>query len=263
MKTSMVVFGGAIFLMLMTLGSCTNNVPPQNEMKQPAPPAEQQANNATEANAASEVDGNDEEENESGDDESKQKIQGSALSTNFNNLREAYTGETTASAKYAAFSKKAEEEGQHAIAMLFKAVSASEKVHASNHKAVLEAAGQTVPMVTPQFTVLSTRENLKSAIEGESYEITTMYPQFIRIANGLGDQFSLASLNYAYKVEQKHKPLYQNALAALEAKTSDQLPSVYYICPTCGNTYENTAPKRCGIFMTGSDKFIRISSLTS
>lgn len=263
MKTLMVVFGGALFLMLMSLGSCTNNVPPQNEMQQPAPTAEQQADKAPEANTANAAEEDDEKENESGDDEGRQKAPGNDLSTNYNNLREAYTGETTASAKYAAFSKKAEEEGLHEIAMLFKAVSASEKVHASNHKAVLEAAGQTVPMVTPQFTVLSTRENLKNAIEGESYEISTMYPQFIRIANGLGDQFSLASLNYAYKVEQKHKPLYQNALAALEAKTSDKLPSVYYICPTCGNTYEHTPPKRCGISMTGSEKFIRIASLAS
>jgi rubrerythrin len=64
-------------------------------------------------------------------------------------MKDAFTGETTASAKYAAFAQKAEQEGYHEIAMLFKAASKSEKVHATNHKAVLTEAGQAVPEVNP------------------------------------------------------------------------------------------------------------------
>jgi len=184
-----------------------------------------------------------------------------AKSVNYENMKTAFEGETTASAKYAAYSKKAEEEGYHEIALLFKAASTSENIHANNHKAVLLQGSQEVPAITPEFTVKSTKENLKDAIAGETYEITTMYPDFIKNANTAGNQFSLMSLNYAYKTEQKHKPLYEKALAALESNTVKSLPTVFYVCPTCGNTYDTTAPSRCGISMTSSEKFIKISSL--
>lgn len=186
-----------------------------------------------------------------------------ATALNYENMKDAFKGETTASAKYAAYSKKAEEEGYHEIALLFKAASASEKVHANNHRAVLREGDQQVPSFTPEYTVKSTKENLKDAIAGESYEITTMYPEFIVNANKAGNQFSLISLNYAYKTEQKHKPLYEKALTALESNNVKSLPSVFYVCPTCGNTYDTKAPSRCGISMTGSEKFIKIDSLGS
>ena len=186
-----------------------------------------------------------------------------AKALNFTEMQEAFKGETTASAKYAAYSTKAEAEGYHEIALLFAAASTSEKTHANNHKAVLEDAGQPVPVVIPEYTVKSTRENLNDAITGETYEITTMYPKFITDANAVGNKLSLLSLNYAYKTEQKHKVYYEKALAALESNNVKSLPSVYYVCTTCGNTYETTAPKRCGISMTSSEKFVRITTINS
>jgi len=186
-----------------------------------------------------------------------------ANAISFQNMQDAFKGETTASAKYAAYSKKAEEEGFHEIALLFNAASKSEKIHANNHKAVLLEGGQKVPVITPEFTVKLTKENLKDAIAGEGYEISTMYPEFITNANTAKNQFALVSLNYAYKTEQKHKPFYEKALAALESNNVKSLPTVYYVCPTCGNTYDTTAPKRCGISMTSSEKFIKITNLNS
>ena len=196
------------------------------------------------------------------------KLEANSLSNkanviNMQNMQDAFKGETTASAKYKAYSKKAEAEGYHEIALLFKAASASENIHAKNHQAVLEAAGQEVAAITPEFTVHSTAENLKDAIAGEGYEISTMYPEFLKNAQTAGNQLSLLSLNYAYKTEQKHKPLYEKALVALQSKTVNSLPTVYYVCSTCGNTYDATAPKRCGISMTSSEKFIKINSLHS
>ena len=90
----------------------------------------------------------------------------------------------------------------------------------------------------PEFTVKTTKENLNDAITGEGYEISTMYPEFLVIANDAGNQLSLVSLNYAYKTEKKHKVLYEKALAALESNSFSSLATVYYICPTCGNTYD-------------------------
>jgi rubrerythrin len=179
------------------------------------------------------------------------------------NMQDAFKGETTASAKYAAYSKKAEEEGFHEIAMLFKAASKSENIHANNHKVVLEEAGVVVGIITPEFTVKTTKENLQDAIKGEGYEVSTMYPEFLINANKAGNQLAQVSLNYAYKTEQKHKVFYEKALAALENNTVKSLPTVYFVCPTCGNTYDTKAPQRCGISMTSSEKFIKVVNLVS
>ncbi len=121
--------------------------------------------------------------------------------------------------------------------------------------------GEIVPEIRPQFEVKSTAENLKDAIEGETYEFFTMYPEFIKNANAAGNYMAQISCTYAYKVEQKHRDFYIEALAALQAGTDNTLAKVYYLCPTCGNTYASVAPSRCEISMTDSKLFIKVTSL--
>src|SRR5512142_1777884 len=95
--------------------------------------------------------------------------QDGARTKTIDDLEAAFTGETTASAKYAAYAKKAAEEGFNKVSKLFEAASKSESIHAANHKAVMEQLGVTVPKVDPKFEVKSTVENLQDAIKGESY----------------------------------------------------------------------------------------------
>ena len=244
MKKTTIIISLAAITSLSLLQSCNGKSQANTQMQKPA----------TESTS---------NEKEDAEGKSDKLTNSEANVTNIQNMQAAFKGETTASAKYAAYSKKAEAEGHHQIALLFLAASKSEKIHATNHKAVIEDAGQKTPAITPEFTVKTTAENLKDAIAGESYEISTMYPEFLKNANTAGNQLSLMSLNYAYKTEQKHKPLYEKALAALQNNTVKSLPTVYYICPTCGNTYDTSAPKRCGISMTSSEKFIKITNLES
>ena len=183
-----------------------------------------------------------------------------AVEATITNLMAAYAGETTASAKYAAYAQKATAEGHPRLALLFKATSRSERIHADNHRAVLEEMGKDIPEITPQFTVGTSKENLTDAIAGESYEIATMYPEFLTAANTADNQLALVSFNYAYKTEMKHKPLYENALALLLTNQLETLPNQYLICPTCGNTYDGIAPKRCRISMTDGNRFIKITA---
>ncbi len=175
-----------------------------------------------------------------------------------NDLKAAITGESTASAKYAAYAKKAKEDGYAKIALLFEAASKSENIHAGNHRAALEQLGVTMEKVTPKFEVKSTKENLEDAIKGESYEVATMYPGFIKTANKNQVNIALISFNYAYQTEKKHKALYQHALDVLNANKENTLASKYMVCSTCGNTYDGEAPSRCGISMTPRDRFITI-----
>lgn len=181
-----------------------------------------------------------------------------AVKQTIEDIKAAITGETTASAKYAAYAQKAREEGYTQVALLFEAASSAEKIHANNHRAVLEQMGAKMGEVTPKFEVKGTKENLKDAIKGETYEATTMYPGFVRTANQSKATLAVVSFNYAYKTEIKHKELYTKALDALEKGGEKSLAGKYYVCPVCGNTYANEATTRCGFCMTPKERFIAI-----
>ncbi len=172
------------------------------------------------------------------------------------NMQTACKGEVTATAKYAAFSKRAEKDGYHNIALLYNAVSAAENIHAMNHKAVITDAGQIVPVIKPEFTVKSTKENLYDDINGEAYEAQTMYPNFLKTAEIAGNEIAFLSLTYAMKTEKKHKFFYEQALGDINSNTLNSLPHTYFVCPVCGNTY-TTAPKHCDFSLTDREKFIK------
>lgn len=175
-----------------------------------------------------------------------------------NNLKDAYKGEVTASTKYAAYSKKAREEGYLRIALLFEAVSKSESIHAINHKDALEELGEKPYEFKPEYEVKSTKENLEESIKGEANEVDNMYPDFIRTANNGAVNIALLTFNYAYRTEQKHKPMYENALNKLNAGQENTLPDKYWVCSTCGNTYDSQPQKRCSLSMTPSDRLMVI-----
>lgn len=156
------------------------------------------------------------------------------------NLKEAFVGESQANRKYLAFAKKAEEEGYHQIAKLFRAA-AAETVHALNH---LEAMG----------AIKTTEENLKEAIDGETHEFEEMYPSFIEEAKKEGEKQAAWSFDVANKVEMIHKQLYEKALENLgENEEVD-----YYVCNWCGNTVENEPPEKCPICGAPKEEFKKI-----
>jgi len=172
------------------------------------------------------------------------------------NLKEAYIGESTASARYAAFADEARKEGYDRIGLLFDAASKAEGIHAGNHKAVLQQLGGDIPVPDLNIDVKTTAENLETALSGESYEISTMYPDFLKKAQEENSTLAMISLNYAYKTEMKHKELYAKAIKALKEGKVNSLSSTYAVCSTCGNTYDSEAPARCGISMTPKERFI-------
>jgi rubrerythrin len=188
----------------------------------------------------------------------QQIIAGGAATTTIENLHMAFKGETTASAKYAAFARQARTEGLVQIATMFEATSRAEQIHAANHQTVLEKMGQKVEPFKPEFKIKSTSENLQDAIQGESYEMTTMYPGFIATAKAEDAASASKSFRWAMDTEKKHQLMYQNALNALNAKKADTLPKVYWVCPKCGNTYDVAKPEAsCAFCSTKSEKYIK------
>lgn len=174
------------------------------------------------------------------------------------NLKAAYNGESTASAKYAAFAEKAKAEGFDTVAVMFMATSKSESIHAANHLKVLEKLG--AKPVGPQigtFDVKSTAENLEDAIQGETYEIETMYPDFLAAAQKEKSKDAVKSFTWAFDTEKKHQVFYKKALAAINSIGEKGLPFNWSVCPTCGNTYDlASVTKACDFCMTPREKFI-------
>lgn len=174
------------------------------------------------------------------------------------NLKYAYNGESTASAKYAAFALKAQSEGFENISVHFKATSEAEAIHAENHRKVLEKLGEKI--TGPQigtFEILSTAENIADAIKGESGEIDTMYPGFITVAAEEENAEAIKTFTWALDTEKKHKVFYQTALKALNAGGEKSLPAQWFVCPVCGNTYNVTdVSTACEFCKTPKIRFI-------
>lgn len=175
------------------------------------------------------------------------------------NLKAAIDGESTASAKYAAFAEQAAKDSLFTIEALFKATSQAEAVHIKNHQAVLVTLGVTdYQGNVAAFDVKSTAENLQAAIDGETYEFTTMYPGFIADAEKEKVQGAIVSFNYAQDAEKDHAKIYANALSQIA--TPAALANVYYICPKCGNVYAGIPAELCELCQTSSDQFIVVKA---
>lgn len=174
------------------------------------------------------------------------------------NLKAAYNGESTASAKYASFAERAKQEGLDTVAVMFLATSKSEAVHADNHRKVLEKLGEKIEgPVIGSFTVLTTAENLTDGIKGELSEIESMYPGFIAMAETEKCADAVKSFSWALDTEVKHQEFYQGAFAAVSSGSEKTLAANWFVCPTCGNTYAaGTVPPACDFCLTKKEKFI-------
>ncbi len=165
------------------------------------------------------------------------------MSKTMEDLAAAFAGESQARNKYLAFAKKADEEGYPQAARLFRAAAQAEFVHAQNHFKAMEGIG-------------STAENLQAAIDGEHYEVVTMYPPFIADAKEEGARRAQTSFEWAWMVEKTHEALYREALNCLQV---EQESYDYYVCPVCGHTHPRNAPDKCPVCGTPGARFEKIA----
>jgi len=157
------------------------------------------------------------------------------------NLKVAFAGESQAYMKYAIFADKAEEEGYPEVARLFRAISFAERVHATNHLRELGDIGGTVA-------------NLGTAMEGENYENTEMYPAFNAVAKLQGERGAMLSIHYALEAEKIHEAMYGEA-KNMVASGSDIQSAPVFVCPLCGHTVIGEAPDKCPICATPKEKY--------
>jgi len=158
-------------------------------------------------------------------------------------LNEAFAGESQASQKYRAFARQAEQDGLPNVARLFRTAADAENIHAQGHLRALDG-------------VASTRDNLRAAIAGETFEFTTMYPPMLADAQAAGHR-ARVMFGFALKAEAVHAELYKRALAAVE-QGKDLAEVGLYLCPVCGNIEFGTPPDTCPICGTRKDRFVAV-----
>ena len=173
------------------------------------------------------------------------------------NLQAAFNGESNASAKYTAFAKKADEEGYKKVASLFRAAARAEAIHFANHAEVIKKLGGKPMADIKEPEIKTTAENLKTAIEGETYERDTMYPEFVAEARTSKNLKALQTFSFALAAETEHAKLYSEALANLEQWKSG--PATFFVCPKCGFTTANPQFEKCPVDFTPKEKFEAIS----
>ncbi len=165
------------------------------------------------------------------------------MPTSTENLKEALAGESQANQKYRAFATKAEQDGFPNIARLFRTAAEAERIHAEGHLRALDA-------------ILSTAENLKGAIAGETYEFTEMYPPMVEQARADGHK-AQRMFGYAVKAEAVHARLYQCALDAV-LQGRDLADTNFYLCPVCGHIEVGHPPDSCPICGTRGTRFVQV-----
>jgi rubrerythrin len=159
------------------------------------------------------------------------------------NLKTAFAGESQATQKYRAFAKRAEKDGFPNVAKLFRTAAEAECVHAEGHFRALDG-------------IATTKDNLLAAIEGETYEYTTMYPPMLEQAIAENHRAKLM-FGYALKAEAVHAELYKRALEAVE-QGKDLASAGFYLCPICGHIEFGAAPEKCPICGTKKDRFVTV-----
>src|SRR4026208_1109043 len=98
------------------------------------------------------------------------------------NLKNAFAGESQANRRYLYLARVAGIEGYPDVGGLFRDTSEAETGHAFGHLDFLKEVGDPVTGVA----IGTTAKNLKSAVEGETYEYTEMYPGFAKTARDEG-----------------------------------------------------------------------------
>ncbi|HLU64878.1 MAG TPA: rubrerythrin family protein [Kofleriaceae bacterium] len=130
-------------------------------------------------------------------------------------LKEAFAGESMANRRYLYFAKVADVEGLPDLAGLFRDTAEGETGHAHGHLDYLRKAGD--PATDLPFG--STAENLKSAIAGETYEYTNMYPGMARTAREEGFEDIADWFETLARAERSHAGRFSKGLRSLEEQS--------------------------------------------
>ena len=172
------------------------------------------------------------------------------------NLLKAFAGESMARNKYEFYAKVAQKEGFRDIARHFQRAANNEIQHAK-----LELKMHNMMKDGSEFG--DTLANLQDAINGESYENLTMYPEFEAVAKAEGNKEAARMFAAIGKVEVEHEKMYKELLERLKEK--QEFVSVdgeeEWICEVCGHVHRGKKPpKTCPVCKHPHEYFSRLNT---
>ena len=130
------------------------------------------------------------------------------------NLKAGFAGESQGNRRYLYFALTADEEGYQEVASVFRSTADGETSHAFGHMKYLKQVGDPVT----GEPIGTTAQNLKSAIAGETYEFTQMYPGFAKTAREEGFEEIAHWFEVLSKAEKSHAAKYEKTLASLNTQ---------------------------------------------
>lgn len=127
------------------------------------------------------------------------------------NLKDAFAGESQANRRYLYFARRADIEGYAEVGGLFRDISEAETGHAFGHLDFLKETGDPAT----GEPIGNTEANLKSAVAGETYEYTEMYPGFARTARDEGFDELAEWFETLARAERSHAGRFTKSVGSL------------------------------------------------
>ena len=128
------------------------------------------------------------------------------------NLKDAFSGESQANRRYLYFAQKADIEGYNDVAAVFRSTAEGETGHAHGHLEYLEEVGDPAT----GKPIGETKDNLESAVAGETHEYTDMYPGMAKTARNEGFEEIADWFETLAKAEKSHAGKFQKTLASIK-----------------------------------------------
>ncbi len=127
------------------------------------------------------------------------------------NLKDAFAGESQANRRYLYFAQKADVEGYNDVASVFRSTAEGETGHAHGHLEYLEEVGDPAT----GKPIGETKDNLVSAVAGETHEYTDMYPGMAKTARQEGFEEIADWFETLAKAEKSHAGKFQKTLDSI------------------------------------------------
>ncbi len=158
------------------------------------------------------------------------------------NLMKMFTSTSESYIRYIVFAEAADKEGHPNAAKIFRAVAKAKMFHALSH---FRATNSTD----------TTAENLKQALEEETYDFKNAYPYMVQDAVKDDALEARHSLEYGMSIGPVITKLISKAIGSSDADKS----GVYYVCPVCGNIAFDKPPAKCPFCGVDADDFVSVS----
>jgi rubrerythrin len=158
------------------------------------------------------------------------------------NLMKMFTGGSESNIRYMVFAEAADKEGHPNAAKIFKAVATAKMFHALSHFRATKLTDTTM-------------ENLKQALEEETYDYKTAYPPMVQDA--VADEALAArhSLEYGMSIG----PIITKLISKAISDPTAEVDGSYFVCPVCGNIEFGEPPDKCPFCGVDASDFVAVS----